>query len=588
MTCIVRRVVAMFMLCMVAATAAFADGLVPKQNEKGLWGCVNEAGKWVVKPKYLGATKMFRYSINANKVGRNCPTSGYYGMIQDQNGWGVFAVAVESKSGSSLTISRLVGSKGSFISDRRFEDVGEVVGRLVEVKSNGKWGVIRIPEIQEEFECVYDTLSIVSLNPSIVRVVKDGKADISLDKDMYVERNVGDFDNCSLVCRKSGYGECFLFDANWNLLHKFDNKVRVVNRTFIDDKANCLYDADFNKTKEFYSCSFGRDYPIITITEKHAGAERMFDCRSHRYLTEEPYSKVDSRGFSESGYGIATIYNRADGTMIGQPFTKDGELLEKTPPIKYVASGLCLNMQCQNPTDNKWGFLGPKGSIIVPMEYDAVRVERRGGRKVLAAVKDGKTVIFDYEGNQLGTRDFKLSHDFVATNSNGKKAFVDESEKVFSPWFDAIVAFRSSDGFREEGPLYIVKSGGKYGLYNRVTRKQVAPCVYDGISNVEVDNRIIIQQGTLCGVIDTQGKVILTPKYMGITPYVKTLSGTVAGATVKQVATGYYRVYFLDVDGNPIQGLEDIYKGSQCNFGYKKHMPDLSSKGLPFGTTGVM
>lgn len=270
MTCILKRVVAMLIVCVMAATAAFADGWIPKQNEKGKWGYVNDAGKWVIRPKFLGATKMYYYRI-LRRTEPGYPDEGYCAMAKDKNGWGV-----------------IVSATGNFINTQRFENVGETAWGNAAVKSNGKWGVIDILTRKEVFECIHDSV-LTMISPEIIKVINNGKPDIYRLNNVPLKQNLGDYDGYFLMGRR------YLFDADLNLLHVFDSNsdIEVVGKTFIDDKGHFLYDSNFNKIneKEFRSWSYTRESPLISIQDGY-DSYRLYDCRNQRYVTETSYREI--------------------------------------------------------------------------------------------------------------------------------------------------------------------------------------------------------------------------------------------------------------------------------------------------------
>ena len=157
---------------------------------------------------------------------------------------------------------------------------------------------------------------------------------------------------------------------------------------------------------------------------------------------------------------------------------------------------------------------------------------------------------------------------------------------MVSPWYDAVICFRDpadtqlsdSYGFFNKGPVFIVKSGGKYGIYDVTKRKLVAPCIYDGIGQYLAEWRAVVQKGKLCGAVDVKtGRVVIAPKYIGLTAF--TLSLGYAKATVSRYSTHFYNTVYVNTDGSIVKGTQDVEKASSCNLGgYDRAMPDKSEK----------
>lgn len=620
----------LWLALMVASVATvWADGLTPRQDDKkGKWGFVDNAGNWAIEPKFDSVTT-FRpgrfysfekvdgkydyvyvdgeYAIASQK--------GKFGYLKPNGKWWVkaryldarpqFIAMTKSGKGAFCMLVRedegwtIINTRGQKLIDGHFEAVKDSVysvGRVtyVGVRVKGKWGFYCTAADNVPF--VYDDIS----EPvgGVVRVVRDGQTGFINLNNGGAEMAAQALGNGHMLTLGSN-GEFCIMKADGTFLldpripfykcHKMGDKF-----LFNGSGIAVLADQDLNPVQYFSSCDVKESgSAVVYIDAKSAdgSSEVLYGLVDKNGKLVIPCKYADVADFNEKGLAFAEEKVTENGRTMYRliAFNRNGEEAGRSPLATSIAvvprdGQLAPVILTNNDTDEQ-GVMGADGKMLVPMgKYDALTTQQTGGQYVFT-VKAGGTTTRYGENGKLSSADYDIRG--LVAKKNGKTAFVDQATgKLVSPWYDAVICFRDpadtqlSDryGFFNEGPVFIVKSGGKYGIYDVTKRKLVAPCIYDGIGQYLAEWRAVVQKGKLCGAVDVKtGRVVIAPKYIGLTAF--TLSLGYAKATVSRYSTHFYNTVYVNTDGSIVKGTQDVEKASSCNLGgYDRSMPDKSEK----------
>lgn len=297
------------------------------------------------------------------------------------------------------------------------------------------------------------------------------------------------------------------------------------------------------------------------------------------------YAKV-SEDFNDKG--LAFAMEESGGVCRIVPYTREGKALEESPAFNEFSdySGSAFDFKpwkgIMEKDNGEKGVMGSDGKMLVPMGmYDALTVKRDYNNPdipyIFIAEKNGKTTYYSENGTTEGV-DYKLNEYGNVAKKGGKYAFVDrKTKKVTSKWFESIIAFRdpaetnysNQYGFFVYGPVFIVKDGGKYGIYDVQKGKLIAPCVYEGIGSVLYNDRAVVQQNGLCGAVNTStGAVVIPPKYIGLTHFAYYGAVAHAKATYRKAGENLYRTVAVNENGKEIDGTQFLDYGSECDLGH--------------------
>lgn len=561
-------------------------------SEKGKFGYLKENGKWHVKAKFLEARPQF--------IGAKGDKRAYCMLAKDEKGWGV------------------IFASGEWASDDRYEEVKDSVCTAnkpgyqypvtyIPARKNGRWGFIAcfaddVPFIYDEVGEIQNGIAkaVRDGKPSIINVVDGGKelAVTPLGKDgqtlaQYVT-----------IQAQNSYQNTYkyLLDKDMNVIPIPFYELNTNGKLVIGSVSGIrvFYDSNLKQIGTYKDVTFyeSGNISVRKVTEDdpngedHAG---LLDAEGHEIL---PCKFNEVSDFNDKGLAMAAERlnkpGEADKFQI-VPYTREGKTLAPSPTYtRYSWNG---NMDASD-TPWRWritneegeeGVFGKDGKMLIPMgKYDMLSQKYdRTNDQVSYEVKLGSTTTtYSEEGSQASI-DYKIdSYGHVATK-NGKHAFVDSSKKIISQWFDAILAFSDPDdtaysirGYFRNGPVFIVKSGGKYGIYDIYKRKLIVPCVYEGICNVLYADRAVVQQNGLCGAVDTKtGRVVITPKYIGLTPFSYHGRSEEAKATYKRVSETMYYTVTVTTEGEERENTRDLESARYCQLGgYDKGMADKLDK----------
>jgi len=185
--------------------------------------------------------------------------------------------------------------------------------------------------------------------------------------------------------------------------------------------------------------------------------------------------------------------------------------------------------------NGKWGLIDDKGKELTPIKYDGAIISDEG---IIWAREEGKWVIIDENGKELSSN--RYDYDAVTPFTEGvswvlkgnKWSLVDKNgREIILPKYEGICPF--------VGGLSAVMVGEKWGIIDK-SGKEIIPIKYDGIGVYKTQGNnypfkdipcddledlvreglIAIKVGDKYGFVDKSGKVVISPKYDNVMPFV--------------------------------------------------------------------
>ncbi len=185
--------------------------------------------------------------------------------------------------------------------------------------------------------------------------------------------------------------------------------------------------------------------------------------------------------------------------------------------------------------NGKWGLIDDKGKELTPIKYDGAIISDEG---IIWVREEGKWVIIDENGKELSSNryDYGAVTPFTEGVSwvlkGNKWGLVDKNGKeIISPKYEGVCPFA--------GGLSAVMVGEKWGIIDK-SGKEIIPIKYDGIGvykpqgnnypfkdipcddleDLVREGLIAIKVGDKYGFVDKSGKVVISPKYDAVIPFV--------------------------------------------------------------------
>lgn len=177
---------------------------------------------------------------------------------------------------------------------------------------------------------------------------------------------------------------------------------------------------------------------------------------------------------------------------------KDGKVVISP---QFAATGSFSDGKCavQNE-DGKWGYINSEGKIAISYQFD-------GANKFV----DGQ----------------------AAVEFDGKSGAIDEAGKyVINPQFD---------GIGEDGDLYLIEQGDKWGWASRDGKILINP-QFAAAMTFNGNEIAPVQVGETWGYVDKEGKVKINPQFKVALPFVSGFATVLSGE----------KVGFIDIEGKYI------------------------------------
>lgn len=339
----------------------------------------------------------------------------------------------------------------------------------------------------EEFECIYIDGTQDGRKKHFARVNLKGKWGIIDAKGelivpcIYNKINQIFFNTTLLSVEKDGKWGYLDYNKNWTL------------------SIPCKYDA----VKNFSNCNY-LDAKIVSIAEVKLNGKwgiinqlgnEIIPCKYEDFQPIFNYNNVFSTG------NFTTTF-------------KDGLIRAKT--------------------NSKWGVIDSNDKIIIQFNYDEIIFEdeyikvkindkigwldRKSYNEVIPCLYDD--IIY-----------FSDKNEFIRVKLGDKYGLLDKSYKIFIPiHFDFNI--QDLGNFVKVKTVSQTYSDRKYGLYDKLTGKELLPAIFTDISFADEKNKyasdspnetnnyfLRIEKNDLYGLCDMNGKEILSCKYSSIQPF---------------------------------------------------------------------
>lgn len=174
---------------------------------------------------------------------------------------------------------------------------------------------------------------------------------------------------------------------------------------------------------------------------------------------------------------------------------------------------------------NKFGFIDKSGKIVIPLEFEKVRDNKVD--ELICVMKNGTWAFFSCEGKQLTKFEFdqitespysETSYTYFESGlcrvqKNGKLGYINSNFQTVIPFGK----YQESETF-DISKRAVVKTKGKYGLINTQDKFILEP-KYQSIDYFKYPSgRYKVQYANKYGIIDSIGQEILPTQYLEIIP----------------------------------------------------------------------
>ena len=435
-----------------------------------LHGLINEKGTEIIVPQYPYFTPEQNHTLfiagTESNPGRNDRTGIGFGLL-DREGKTLIPLnfaAIRQQDFRVFAVKNQAGAWEAFdaagkpLFGGKYDDIKDFDPEAATVKENGKWGIV---------------------NATGRNIVKPAYRDI---------------------IRKG--------QRQYELLPFIQWKV-------VDDKQQTVLTMEYEDVRPVHPNLYS-----YQIEGKLGLLNERGDC-----LTRPLYDEIQP--FVKS---MAVVREKAGYGLIG---TKGNVMI----PLQYEKMEIDTASQLVKvKTKGKWGVLNKANRTIVSAEYDSIRVQRYG---MFTVLKNDFWQLLDATGQVVGGQQYTwlgdvqnlyavARRDSVAglVNLRGTWAIepVFDSLRIVNEYIaqyytgsrSGLVSILTKQMLVEadrveplNGYLRVIAKG-KYGIWNARGR-EVIPIRYDYISDFTADSVLTVFQGNKKGLINLQGKVILTP-----------------------------------------------------------------------------
>ena len=238
-------------------------------------------------------------------------------------------------------------------------------------------------------------------------------------------------------------------------------------------------------------------------------------------------------------YKYATVFSEGLAWVVsenGAPTAigSKGEVkitLQDAETVRIFQEGLAA-FSVTEDSKVKWGFVDKDGKVAISPQFAATGNFASGKCAVLN--EDGKWGYIDSEGKIVISFQFDAAEKFVngqaAVEFDGKAGAIDEAGKyVINPQFD---------GIAEDGDLYLIEQGEKYGWASRDGKILINP-QFGAAFTFSGNDIAPVQVGETWGYVDKEGKIKINPQFKVALPFVGGVAAVLSGE----------KVGFIDAEG---------------------------------------
>ena len=205
--------------------------------------------------------------------------------------------------------------------------------------------------------------------------------------------------------------------------------------------------------------------------------------------------------------------------------------LQDAETVKIFQGGLAA-FSVTEDSKVKWGFVDKDGKVAISPQFAATGNFADG--KCAVQNEEGKWGFIDSEGKIAISYQFDEAEKFVngqaAVEFDGKAGAIDEAGKyVINPQFD---------GIAEDGDLYLIEQGDKYGWATREGQIIINP-QFAAAFTFNGGDIAPVQVGETWGYVDKEGKIVINPQFKVALPFVSGVAAVLSGE----------KVGFIDAEG---------------------------------------
>lgn len=261
-------------------------------------------------------------------------------------------------------------------------------------------------------------------------------------------------------------------------------------------------------------------------------------------------------------YAEATVFTEGLAWVVtenGAPtaINTKGEVkitLQDAETVRIFAGGLAAFSVTQD-SKIKWGFVDKDGKVAISPQFASTGNFSDG--KCAVKNEEGKWGYIDSEGKIAINYQFDDAEKFVngqaAVEFDGKSGAIDAAGKyVINPQFD---------GITEDGDLYLIEQGEKYGWATRDGKIVINP-QFGAAFTFNGGDIAPVQVGETWGYVDKEGKIKINPQFKVAIPFIGGIAAVLSGEKVGFIdAEGKYLVN-PQYDGVAADMLNYILDGS--------------------------
>jgi len=198
--------------------------------------------------------------------------------------------------------------------------------------------------------------------------------------------------------------------------------------------------------------------------------------------------------------------------------------LQDAETVKIFQEGLAA-FSVTEDSKVKWGFVDKDGKVAISPQFAATG--NFSGGKCAVQNEEGEWGFIDSEGKIAISYQFDEANKFVngqaAVEFDGKAGAIDEAGKyVINPQFD---------GITEDGDLYLVEQGEKFGWATREGQIVINPQFATAFT-FNGGDIAPVQVGETWGYVDKEGKIVINPQFKVALPFISGVAAVLSGEKV--------------------------------------------------------
>ncbi len=512
----------------------------PSKGQSGLFGYVDEKGRFVIEPRYEkafpftnGVARVVQSDewILINERGKRLSRSSYRDMGDFRNGVALVSRKEDAKRGGALY--GLINEKGQEVVTTEYPhftpDPNHSLFIAGKETANGKiqFGVLdrrggvivpfNFTAVREHQFRVFAVKSEdgkwQAFNAAGERIFDGSYSDIK------------DFDEELATVKK---------DGRWGILHASGREVVKLNYRNIVKRTRHNYElTGFTQWKVI------NQKKDVVLTMEYEDVQPVSPVL-YSYRIEGKKGLLNEKGDPITGPQFDDIFPFSKDMAVVQNGGTHGAInLKGVPflPIRYEAIQIDSTTSLLKVQEKgQWGVFNKAGKAVVPVQYDEIRMQTYG---MFTARKGNQWLLLDAQGQPVSSNTFEAVDDFqflhAVARAGGKAGLVNlKGGWTMEPRYDSLriisdfLVLHQLEGIKAISNLHtqeqiieldsiqpihnyfrvIVK--GKQGVYN-ARGQEVIPIIFDYVSDFSQDSILTVVQGKKKGLVGLHGRTILAP-----------------------------------------------------------------------------